>query len=69
MTPKQKRAIIMRQIDARARKLKEAMAACNEYPLESARLAVRCRNVAACAHNLAEKAAELARHDAEHGDA
>ena len=69
MTPKQKRANIVRQIDSRAKRLKEAMAACNEYPLESARLAVRCRNVAACAHNLAEKAAELARHDAEHGNA
>lgn len=66
MTPKQKRAILIRQIDSRAKKLKEDMAKCNEYPLESYRLAIRYRNVAACAHNLAEKVSELARHDAEH---
>lgn len=65
MTSAQKRAIIVRQIDNRRKKLDDAIEGMKEYPLESARYAMRCWNVAACAHNLAMKADELARIDAE----
>ena len=71
MTPKQKRAIIVRQIDSRMKKYFEEhdRLICNEKNCSANPLARLCRNVAATAHNLSMKAEELLAIDKELGDA
>ena len=71
MTPKQKRANIVRKIDTRWKKTLEAAQLLQQLQKNCgvhvfARL---CRNLSAKAQNLSQKAEELLAHDKENGDA
>lgn len=71
MTPNQKRANIVRQIDTRWKKTLEAAKLLNQLQKNCgihvfARL---CRNLSAEAQKLSQKAEELLAHDKENGDA
>lgn len=71
MTPKQKRAIVVRQIDSRMKKYLEEHDRLirNVKNCSANTLARLCRNVAATAHNLSMKTEELLAIDKELGDA
>lgn len=68
MTPKQKRAALVRSIEIRITKARVIWAACGAPYQTSEILARNYRNLAAEVSNIALKAAELAAHDKEHDE-